>query len=170
MHKRVHEEKAKKEEEERLEKERIEKEKAAEEERLAKEAEAERLRIEQEEAAKKAAAAVPESSESSKETSEDGEVEEGQVIELPAAKEEPKERVKDNLRINTATSPVTDRKQRPGPLDLSIAKTVSVTGTPIPGPLATARIIADISSVQYPEGVSSPRPELNENAKEGKFR
>ena len=164
------EEKAKKEEEERLEKERIEKEKAAEEERLAKEAEAERLRIEQEEAAKKAAAAVPESSESSKETSEDGEVEEGQVIELPAAKEEPKERVKDNLRINTATSPVTDRKQRPGPLDLSIAKTVSVTGTPIPGPLATARIIADISSVQYPEGVSSPRPELNENAKEGKFR
>lgn len=66
----------------------------------------------------------------------------------------------------TATSPVADR----GPLDLTGAKMVSVTGNPIPGPLATARIIADISSVHYPEGIRGPQPELNKNAKEGKFR
>ncbi len=60
--------------------------------------------------------------------------------------------------------------EKAGSLDLTGSKTVSVPGTPIPGPLATTRIIADIRSVQYPEGVSSQWPELNKNAREGKFR
>lgn len=165
-------EKAKKEEEERLEQQRLDKAKA-EKERLAQEAEAERLRLEQEEATRKAAEAVPEPAapaESSKEASEDGEVVEGgQDVEATASsKEEPKDKIKDALRINT--SPLSDRRQRPGPLDLTGAKIVPVVGTPTPGPLATARIIVDINTVQYPEGVSSPRPDLNEHAKEGKFR
>ncbi|KAF9529693.1 hypothetical protein CPB83DRAFT_789454 [Crepidotus variabilis] len=33
-----------------------------------------------------------------------------------------------------------------------------------------AKIILDISIVHYPEGVSSPRSDLNKDAKEGKFR
>ncbi|KAF9485987.1 hypothetical protein BDN70DRAFT_870471 [Pholiota conissans] len=167
---RVAEEKAKKEEEERLEKERIEKEKAEQE---AKEAEAERLRIEQEAAKKEAeAAATPEpASESSKEATEDGEVVEDKVAEGPAPADA-KEKLKDGLRINTNPVPISpsfDRK-RPGPLDLTGAKTISAAGAATPGPLATARIIADINTVQYPEGVRSPHPELNQNAKEGKFR
>jgi hypothetical protein len=40
----------------------------------------------------------------------------------------------------------------------------------IPGSLAMARFIADINTVQYPEGVKSPHFKLNQNAKEGKFR
>jgi len=52
--------------------------------------------------------------------------------------------------------------------DLTEAKRSTIT-TPSKV-LATARFISDISSVQYPEGVSSPRPDLNKNAKEGKFR
>jgi translation initiation factor 4G len=40
----------------------------------------------------------------------------------------------------------------------------------IPNPLATARIIADISSIQYLDSISGPRPELNENPKEGELQ
>ena len=50
-------------------------------------------------------------------------------------------------------------------LDLTDAKK-----TNIPAPwstLATARVISDINAVTYPEGVSSPNPALNQNAKEG---
>ncbi|KAF8967966.1 hypothetical protein BDZ97DRAFT_484089 [Flammula alnicola] len=168
--KRIAAEKAKKEEEERLEKERIEK---AEQERLAKETEEERLRVEQEEAAKKTEVTPEpevEADGKAEETSEDGEVvEDGKEAEVPvASKEEVKEKPKDGLRINT-TSPTLDRRRHPGPLDLSGAKSTNIAAPP-QSALATARIIADISTVQYPEGVSSPRPELNQGAKEGKFR
>ncbi|KAH8109017.1 ARM repeat-containing protein, partial [Phellopilus nigrolimitatus] len=40
----------------------------------------------------------------------------------------------------------------------------------LPSALATARHIQDLDQVQYPEGVKSPKPELNTNAKDGKFR
>ncbi|KAH9485515.1 Eukaryotic translation initiation factor 4 gamma [Psilocybe cubensis] len=170
--KRIAEEKAKKEAEERAEQERIEKEKA-EQARLAKEAEEERLRIEEEEkrrleeeAAKSAKEPEPELDGKSESTLEEGEVVEDNNTD---AKDDGKDKPKESLRINTgATSPTVDRRQRPGPLDLTNAKNSN-----IPAPqtaLATARIISDISSVQYPAGVSSPRPDLNENAKEGKFR
>jgi len=172
---RIAEKKAKKEEEERLEQERLERERLErerekeEKERLAKEAEAERLRLEQEEAAKKAVP-EPEAQADSKTgvVSEDGElVGDGKDVEVPASsKDEGKEKPKEGLRINTAaTSSPVDRR-RPGPLDLSHAKSNNVAASP----LATARIISDINTIQYPEGVVSPRPDLNENAKEGKFR
>ncbi|KAK0195854.1 hypothetical protein F5146DRAFT_1027372 [Armillaria mellea] len=41
---------------------------------------------------------------------------------------------------------------------------------PLPSALATARIIDDLGRVPYPEGIKSPRVELNINAKDGKFR
>ncbi|KAF8911486.1 hypothetical protein CPB84DRAFT_1722762 [Gymnopilus junonius] len=173
--KRIAEEKAKKEEEAHLQKEREEKEavEKSEKERLAKEAEAEKLRLEQEAAAKaQEKPAEAEADGKSESTMEEGEVtEEGQEVEIPATAQDGKDRLKEGLRIDTTTgavSPTTERRQRPGPLDLSVAKKAN-----IPAPqtaLATARIITDISTVQYPEGVLSPRPELNENAKAGKYR
>jgi hypothetical protein len=39
-----------------------------------------------------------------------------------------------------------------------------------PSACATARVIDDLGSVPYPEGISSPKVELNINAKNGKFR
>lgn len=52
-------------------------------------------------------------------------------------------------------------------LDRTEAKRITITA--FATALATARIISDILIVHYPEGVSSPLPELNQNAKEGKF-
>jgi len=154
-------------EKERLEKERLEKERL-EKERLAKEAEEQRLRLEKEEADKKAAAAAAAAAAVAESQLQDGKAEakeEGEVVEEKKAPAPTKEA----LRINTATiSPTFDRRSRPGPLDLTEAKKSTIT-TPSTA-LATARIISDISTVPYPEGVSSPLPELNQNAKEGKFR
>ena len=72
------------------------------------------------------------------------------------------------LRIDTALT-TSDGKRRPGRLDLSGTKIQAIPSA-LPSALATARIIEDIGSIQYPEGVKSPKPELNVNAKQGKFR
>lgn len=45
-----------------------------------------------------------------------------------------------------------------------------IISQPLPSALATARNIQDIYQIQYPEGIKSPKPELNANAKDGKFR
>ncbi|KAJ3505971.1 hypothetical protein NLJ89_g7128 [Agrocybe chaxingu] len=138
-----------------------EKEKARlEQERLAKEAEEQKLRFEQEEAAKKAQAAAEASATDGKTTTEP---EEGELVESkgapPPAVSDAKEKAKEALRINTsAVSPTIDRR-RPGPLDLTDTKRSNVAAPP-QSALATARIISDINDVAYPEGVSSPRPEL----------
>ncbi|TFY58489.1 hypothetical protein EVJ58_g6388 [Rhodofomes roseus] len=71
------------------------------------------------------------------------------------------------LRIDAAVSD-TPKKRHPGPLDLSSTrKPIAQT---FPSALATARIIEDLGSVSYPEGIRSPKVELNVNAKHGKFR
>ncbi|KAF9560955.1 hypothetical protein CPC08DRAFT_455778 [Agrocybe pediades] len=169
--KRIAEEKAKKEEEERLQREREEQEKAekekaekekAEQERLAKEAEEAKARQAQEEAAKK-------STEDGKADSvEEGEVvEDGKDVGAPASKDE---NPRESLRINTGSVSPSLHRTRPGPLDLSGAKAPANIAAAQATALATARVIADINTVQYPEGVQSPRPELNEGAKDGKFR
>ena len=146
-----------KEEEERLRKE--------EEERLRKEAE-EKERKEAEERAKAEAEAA------AQDEREEGEVEEPeQMTDVDeAAKEEAKDKVSDKapLRIDTGLTH-SEGKRRPGRLDLSSAKNAAIPAA-LPSALATARIIEDIGSVQYPEGVKSPKPELNVNAKQGKFR
>ncbi|TBU30206.1 hypothetical protein BD311DRAFT_754942 [Dichomitus squalens] len=85
---------------------------------------------------------------------EEGEVQESEqaaVATDEATKEEAKDQVSDKVPLRTDT---TGR------------------GIPaaLPSALATAQIIEDIGSIQYPEGVQSPKPELNVNAKRGKFR
>lgn len=59
--------------------------------------------------------------------------------------------------------------KRKEPLDLSYASKPNIP-TPLPPALATARIIEDLGRVPYPDGVRSPKVELNVNAKDGKFR
>ena len=186
--KKEEEERRKKEEEDRVERERIQKEEeekerirmeeeakkaAAEEERMRKEreeeerkaVEAEKLRLAKEaeerrvqEEEKKVAARL----------AEEQKPEEGEIVESPTTEEPPKDAReivsrKEGLKIDTSIT-----KTRPGPLDLSGA-TKNVVAA-LPSALATARIIEDLGHVSYPEGVASPKPELNVNSKNGKFR
>jgi translation initiation factor 4G len=98
-----------------------------------------------------------------------GEMEEGEILEdqdTPPQSQDGKDKVRESLRIDT-TTPAIGRRRHPGLLDLEEAKKSSIAGPQ--SALATARIISDILSVPYPEGVSSPNSALNQNAKEGKF-
>ncbi|KAI1791195.1 armadillo-type protein, partial [Ganoderma leucocontextum] len=63
----------------------------------------------------------------------------------------------------------TDGSRHSGRLALSGAES-QPNPAALPSALATARIIEDIGSIHYPEGVKSPKLELNVNAKQGKFR
>ncbi|KAF9529696.1 hypothetical protein CPB83DRAFT_893220 [Crepidotus variabilis] len=160
------------------------KRKQEEEDRKRKEEEAEaKAKADAEEKAKKEkeeaeAKAAAETAKAKAETEKEDGKEDGEIIEdskdtsMPPPASVPssdgKDKSKEALRINTVVSPLIDRRRHPGTLDLTDAKKSN-----IPAPqsaLATARIISDISTVQYPEGVSSPRPDLNKDAKEGKFR
>ncbi|KAJ3570293.1 hypothetical protein NP233_g4502 [Leucocoprinus birnbaumii] len=88
----------------------------------------------------------------------------GELVQEPESTDTPQEApAEEPLRVNTS-EPL---KKRPGHPDLS--KTGSVP-PPLPSALSTARAIDDISRVSYPEGISSPKPELNSNVKDGKFR
>lgn len=51
----------------------------------------------------------------------------------------------------------------------SHAKT-NIISAPLPSALAAARMIKDIGTIVYPEGILSPKPELNKNTEPGKFR
>ncbi|KZP27943.1 hypothetical protein FIBSPDRAFT_927902 [Athelia psychrophila] len=72
------------------------------------------------------------------------------------------------LSINTTGPSQEARKPRARPLDLSYGKTLITPG--LPPALATGRITEDIEKVEYPEGIMSPRLELNVNAKDSKFK
>lgn len=93
---------------------------------------------------------------------------EGEIIESPASEESPKEvwdifSRKEVLKIDASIT-----KTHSSPLDLS-NPTKNVVPVPLPA-LARARIIEDLGHISYPEGVTGPKPELNVNAKRGKFR
>jgi hypothetical protein len=59
-------------------------------------------------------------------------------------------------------------QERPGPLDLT--PTNREVSAPPPSVLLTARVIENLSEVAYPEGIKSPKVELNANARYGRFR
>lgn len=172
-------EERKKKEEERLRKEEEEKERVRKEEedrQKAKEEEEERLRREEEErAAKEAEEAKVEAAEPPEPEPEEGEVqetEEPESVETEEAKDAPQDKAstdKASLRIDTALTSPEGARRRPGHLDLSLAKSQTIP-QPLPSALATARIIEDLGSVSYPDGIQSPKVELNVNAKQGKFR
>ena len=85
--------------------------------------------------------------------------------ELPAKPVE-----KEPLRIDTTLpqSPEHTRK-RPGPLNLQTTINATIA-PPLPSALATARHIEDINCITYPQGIKSPKLELNVNTQKGKFR
>ncbi|VDC02695.1 unnamed protein product [Peniophora sp. CBMAI 1063] len=184
------EEKAKREAEEKVKKEKEEAERKAKEEaeaaERAKKEEEERKRKEEEEAAAKAKAeeeakakeaaekkAAEEASAAkakadeeakAKAAAEPAETEEGEIVEDKEKKADDKSGA---LRIETAL-PSPEARRRPGPLNLKdVGKNIP---QPLPSALATARIIDDISSIAYPEGIQSPKLELNVNASKGKFK
>lgn len=68
-----------------------------------------------------------------------------------------------------ASEPSKSKRPVPGPLDLSAT---SKPGLPpsLPSALATARAIDNLDRIQYPNGILSPKPELNAGASNGKFR
>ncbi|KDQ20084.1 hypothetical protein BOTBODRAFT_27505 [Botryobasidium botryosum FD-172 SS1] len=69
--------------------------------------------------------------------------------------------------VNGATP--ASRRPIPGPLDLSSTRP-SIPSTAPLSALSTARLIDDLDSVSYPDGIKTPVKELNVNATKGKFR
>ena len=59
--------------------------------------------------------------------------------------------------------------RRPGPLNLQTTINSNIA-PPLPSALATARHIEDINRITYPQGIKSPKLELNVNTQKGKFR
>lgn len=86
------------------------------------------------------------------------------LVELPAKASE-----KEPLRIDTSLPSPEHQRKRPGPLNLQATINTSVA-PPLPSALATARHIEDINRITYPQGIKSPRLELNVNTQKGKFR
>ena len=164
-----------------------EKEEREEQERLSKLAEETQLRLGDETAAKARVEAISEPELEEREEAEleahkgDGkderQLEDGKDVDAESPKsfedrKDRKDKPKDGLRINTTSSIIspTSDKRRLGPLDLSGATGAIRSASPVVAALATARVIADIATVPYPEGYHSPHPDLNQNVKNGKFR
>lgn len=101
---------------------------------------------------------------------EDGEVSEHDDAPAPHLNGDSGKKLKEPLRIDTsAMSPPTEiPRRRPGPLDLASAK--RDVSAPPPSALLTARVIENLSEVAYPEGIKSPKVELNANVRDGRFR
>ncbi|EJD08038.1 uncharacterized protein FOMMEDRAFT_101459 [Fomitiporia mediterranea MF3/22] len=152
------EECARKEAEERERQEQEERQRREEEERQQKAEEEERQRKEEEDAKAKAEA----------EAKADVERPKPAALEIKSKKEGDAAAPASDVPLST--SPETSKRRPiPGPLDLSTTTHKSIP-QPLPSALATARHIQDVYQVPYPEGIKSPKPELNTNAKDGKFR
>ena len=76
---------------------------------------------------------------------------------------------KEPLRIDTSIPSPEPQRRRPGPLNLQATINTNIA-PPLPSALATARHIEDINRITYPQGIKSPRVELNVNTQKGKFR
>jgi translation initiation factor 4G len=76
---------------------------------------------------------------------------------------------KEPLRIDTSLPSPENQRRRPGPLNLQATINTDIP-PPLPSALATARHIEDINRITYPQGIKSPRIELNVNTQKGKFR
>jgi translation initiation factor 4G len=77
---------------------------------------------------------------------------------------------KELLRIDTTLPPSPEHpRKRPGPLNLQTTINTDIA-PPLHSALATARHIEDINCITYPQGIKSPKLELNVNTQKGKFR
>ena len=100
--------------------------------------------------------------------SEPQDTEDGEVLDTDELPEpEPQlngdsgKKAKEALRIVTSSMPPPSElpRRRPDPLDLASAKRD-----------VSARVIENLSEVEYPEAIKSPQVELNANSKDGRFR
>jgi len=98
------------------------------------------------------------------EPSGEGEVIENGVSEQPVNGANKSLKQKESLRIDTSES----AKRRLIPLDINAAKKNS--SSPPLSALMTARNIDRLDEIEYPQGIKNPTTELNQNAKDGKFR
>jgi len=172
----LEEERRREEERQKEEKEKVERELREKEEREQKEREERELAERQaEEQRQKEAADQDASNEANLVDSpanelQDLEPEEGEVIENGEVSEQPVNgankslKQKESLRIDTSES----AKRRLIPLDINAAKKDS--SSPPLSALMTARNIDRLDEIEYPQGIRSPKTELNQNAKDGKFR
>ncbi|KAI6029329.1 hypothetical protein BKA83DRAFT_4217320 [Pisolithus microcarpus] len=153
------------EEKERVERERREREQAELEEKERAEREAERQRQEAEAETQKDGDIVESPTQEPLEVEEGEVIENGEVFEpqINGASNLSKSQ-KESLRIDTSEL----ARRRPGPLDINAAKKDS--SAPPLSALLTARNIDRLEEVEYPEGIRSPKTELNQNVKDGKFR
>ena len=83
------------------------------------------------------------------------EPEEGEVIESG------------EIDTSSVPPPLEIPRRRPGPLDFNAAKRDFPASH---SALATTRNIERLQDIEYPEGIRSPREDLNKDAKDGKFR
>ncbi|CAB4483243.1 unnamed protein product [Rhizophagus irregularis] len=166
-------ERKEREERERLELERIAKEKE-ERERKEKEEREERERLEAVERIEKERKEAEEKA--LKEQEEKALLKEADIEkkeeEEPKSKATPEEEAEKKKKAETLDKKddKKEEKKRPGPLDLS--RTTSAPAIPSAplSALGSARMLDDLSSIQYPQGIKSPNPELNSNAEPGKFK
>ncbi|KAG9312204.1 hypothetical protein JVU11DRAFT_7502 [Chiua virens] len=154
--------KAEKEEQERADRE-------AEERRQQEEIRREEAQLEAEESQDVVESPIQESKEP-----EEGEVvENGEIVETHVngdSTSKPSKAPKEGLRIDTSSMPppLEIPRRRPGPLDINAAKR-DMSAPPLSA-LVTAKNIERLQDIEYPEGVKSPREDLNKDAKDGKFR
>lgn len=172
------EERKRKEEEVRFEERRKAEQEKEEQERADREAEERRQQeaLSREEAqleAEEAQDVVESPCEDSKDHEEGEVVENGEILETHVNGDltsKPSKGPKEALRIDTSSMPppLEIPRRRPGPLDINAAKR-DMSAPPLSA-LATARNIERLQDIEYPEGVKSPREDLNKDAKDGKFR
>lgn len=165
-------ERKEREEQERLrkeeeEKERIRKEEEEKDRRRKEEEEKERIRKEEEEKERlrreEEERAIAKAKEEDEKANADSSKSEPQAIPIPVATTKP------DITPLSISPESHKRRPIPGPLDLSSANKPGLP-QPLPSALATARHIQDLYQVSYPDHIKSPKPELNANAKDGKFR
>ena len=78
--------------------------------------------------------------------------------------------VEEPQRIDSCLPPSSEQPQnQPAPLDFQTAIDANIA-PPLPSALANARHIEDINCITYPQGIKSPKLELNVNNQKGKFR
>ena len=161
------EEERQKEEKERAERELREKEEKEREEKELAERQAEEQRLK--EAADHGASNEGNLVDSPADELQDLEPEEGEVIENGEVSEQPVNgaskslKPKESLRIDTS-----EPAKRRLIVDINAAK--NDNSSPPLSALMTARNIDRLDEIEYPQGIKSPKTELNQNAKDGKFR
>ncbi|KAG1782037.1 hypothetical protein EV702DRAFT_504229 [Suillus placidus] len=98
---------------------------------------------------------------------EDGEDDE---VPVPQLNNDSGKKLNKSLRIDTSVMPPLTEvpRRRPRPLHSTPAK--RNVSAPPPSALLTARAIENLSEVAYPEGIKSPKVELNANVRDGRFR